>query len=102
VVVDPVAEAIERLTEANDAARVEAEELPHERGDAARASRLVVFDDVAVLSLLLQEVTDERLGLERQEIVDGRGDEEHLLHLPAGPPSAPWPRRRCPPGRASA
>ena len=38
LVVDPVAEAIERLAEPDHAARVEPEQLAHEGGDAARAA----------------------------------------------------------------
>ena len=48
------------------------------------ARRLVVLDDVAGLALLVEEVGDERLGLEREEVVDGRGDEEDA--------AAPCPR----------
>ena len=77
VLVDLVAEAVERLPEADDAAGVEAEELAHEGGDAPGPRRLVVLDDVAVLALLLEEVVDERLGLEREQVVDGRRHEEH-------------------------
>ena len=49
-----------------------AEELAHERGDAADARRLVVLDDEAPLARLREEVVDQRLGLERDEVVDRR------------------------------
>lgn len=83
VLVDAVAEAVERLAQAHDAARVEAEELAHEGRDAPGSRRLVVVDDVAVFALFLEEVVDERLGLEGEQVVYRRGDEEHLSELSA-------------------
>ena len=78
VVARLVAEAVERASEAHDAAGVEPEQLVEERGHAPGPGRLVVLDDVAVLALFLEEVEDERLGLERDEVVDRRRDEEHV------------------------
>ena len=80
-VVDHVAEAIERLAEADDDSSVEPEELLRERGDATQARRLVVLDDVPRLAFFLEEVVDERLGLEREQVVDGRRHEEDALRL---------------------
>ena len=100
-------------------AGVEPEELVHERATRDDARRLVVLDDVAGLALLLEEVVDERLGLEREQVVDGRGDEEDAAAscprtvvrtnastpVPASPSfscrSTPPERERVPPGKKS-
>ena len=108
VLVDGVAEAVERLREADHARRVEPEELLHERGDAPDLRGLVVLDDVAGLPFFLQEVVDERLGLEGQEVVDRRRHEEDGLRWPARvrtnasmpvPASPSFKRRSTPPLR---
>ena len=78
LVVDAIAERVERLAEAHDHAAVVAQQLVDERRDLLDARRLVVLDDVAGLAGFLQKVLDERLGLEGDQVADRRGDEEHL------------------------
>src|SRR5262249_31336054 len=79
LVVDVIAEAIERPRETDHARAVKPEQLVGEGGNTPESGRFVVINDVAGLPFFREEVIDRRLRLEREQVVDGRGTEEDGL-----------------------
>ncbi len=77
LVVDRVAEGIDRPPEADHAGSVGPDQLAEEGHPAVHPRELVVLDDVAGPSGLLEVILDQRLGLHHQPVVDGGGHEPH-------------------------
>src|SRR5262249_22742927 len=72
VLVDAVAEDVERRTVPDDERALERQDAAREVDEAPEARELVVLDDVAVPAFLGEEVVDEGLGLQRDRVVDRR------------------------------